>query len=325
MLTRVDSIPIRHDRYTDEQRAWIDEHYPDNPNERLAEMYAERFGEELTMAQLHAYGSNHGLRKTERAKHDALATYTDEENDFLREFIPGHSESEIIAAFAERFGRTLTVAAVSNRKVRLGVRSGTQGGCFRKGEAPPNKGKTWDEFMPPESQERCKTTWFRKGEIQGIAVERARPLLNVRDADGYLHIKVAPRNTEYSMQNWIPLSEFVWMQANGRDFPDGHHAVFADHDNRNFDPDNIVAVPDDVYPIVTGGGKRARSLPYYDRESLETAILHARVIRERTRLERASHTCKVCGKTFDARYKHQVTCDECLSKGLRAPRGRRKE
>ena len=32
-------------------------------------------------------------------------------------------------------------------------------GCFLKGHAPANKGKTWDEYMPKRSQKRCAKGW----------------------------------------------------------------------------------------------------------------------------------------------------------------------
>jgi hypothetical protein len=114
-------------RYTPEQHAWIAERYPTMTNTELAEAFTERFGMSVSQSSMHAYGSNHRLRKAEGVRDRALRTYTDEQNDFLREFIPGHTESEIVEAYRERFGVTLTLPQVGNRKTKLGVNSGTHG------------------------------------------------------------------------------------------------------------------------------------------------------------------------------------------------------
>lgn len=253
-----------------------------------------------------------------------VRVYTEKENDFFRQFVPGHSEREVVDAFEERFGRRLSLSQVRNRKARLGLKSGTKGGRFKPGQPSPNKGKHWGDFMSPEGQERCRATQFRKGDVSGIAKDVNRPLLDIRiHTNGHMCIKVDPRNKKNSMRAWIPLSHFVWMQHNGRDWPEDHRALFIDGDNRNFDPENIMAVPNGIYGIITGGSHRI-GMPWHDRESLETAMLHAQVIRERRRLELKNHVCGVCGKTFDARGVQQKTCDECLKAGKRAPgRGRR--
>jgi hypothetical protein len=298
-------------RYTPEQHAWIRGHYPTMGNAELAEAFVERFCEPVTRDTMNAYGTNHRLRKADGVKERALRTYTDEENDFLRSFIPGHSESEIADAFAERFGRRLRKSQIANRKTKLGVASGTHGGRFVKGQTPANKGRTWDEFMSSEGQAASRRTQFRKGERPHNAYHE---LLDEREDEDGAWVYVKPRNRRLASQNWIPKGRFVWMRANGRDWPEGHRAVFADRNRSNFDPDNIVPVPNDLYPIVTGGA-HGHALPYHDRKSLEVAITHARVIHERRRLELAPRKCKRCGGEFAPRFPRQRTCDECL--GLR--------
>jgi hypothetical protein len=114
------------------------------------------------------------------------------------------------------------------------------------------------------------------------------------------------------------------MAANGRDWPEGCMAVFADRDNRNLDPDNIVPVPRDLYVIVTGGA-HGKALPWHDRASLEVAMTHAQIIRERRRLETECHTCRTCGRTFKARFPHQANCDECLQSGRKLRRAKKSE
>ena len=312
--------------YTAEQHAWLADHYADMTNRELAAAFNERFGTDYaTPDKMGNYGAKHRLRKTPETFARRNVKYTEEQLDWLRWFIPGHHEREIIDAYEERFGERLTTSMVANLKHRLGVRSGTMGNRFARGHVPQNKGRTWDEMgISPELQERMRATTFKRGQLSGIAAERNRPLLDVREEpkSGYLQIKVAPRNREYPMQNWIPLAEFEWMAANGRDWPEGHRAVFADRDNRNLDPDNIVPVPSELYAIVTAGA-HGHALPWHDRESLEVAITHARLIRERRRLEMRPRTCGVCGREFEPTYPNAKTCRACLDSGRRSYGGGR--
>lgn len=308
--------------YTDEQHVWIAEHYADMTNGELAEAFNACFGGNATQSAMNAYGSNHKLRKSPEAFARRNRKYTDEQLEWLREYIPGHHEGEIVDAYEQKFGERLTVSMVANLKVKLGVQSGTHGGCFERGHVPHNKGRTWDDYGTPEGHERSRATCFKAGHLSGAAKERSAPLLDVREGrDGYLRIKVAPRNRKHSMGNWMSLAKFEWMAANGRDFPEGHRAMFADRDNRNFDPDNIVPVPQELYPILTGGA-HGRALPYHDRATLEVAITHAMVIHARARLERAPRACGCCGDVFTPEYRHQRTCRKCLDAGRRAPRRR---
>ena len=123
-------------RYTDEQKAWIAESYPSMANSDLARSFSERFGVHVTASMMRAYGANHRLRKSAEVMARRNVKYTDEMREFLRQFIPNHSESEIIEAFDDKYGIRLNSAKVGNLKVKLGVRSGTKGGCFERGMTP---------------------------------------------------------------------------------------------------------------------------------------------------------------------------------------------
>lgn len=314
--------------YTDEQHAWIRGHYADMTSKELAEAFNDEFGTDLaTPGRMRAYGSNNGLRKSRETLNRRSRKYTDEQLAWMRGYIPGHHEDEIIDAYERVFGERLTVSMVANLKVKLGVKSGTYGGRFERGLVPKNKGKTWDELgYPKETQERMRATTFKKGNLSGAAAKRARPLLDIREepTTGYLQIKVAPRNKANPMQNWMSLAKFEWMAANGRDWPDECRPMFADRDNRNFDPDNIVPVPNDLYGIVTGGAN-GHALPWHDRETLELAITHARLMRRRYELQKAPRKCGCCGETFEPEYPQQRTCRTCLDAGKRAPARRRRK
>lgn len=277
---------MRRHAYTPEQSAWLRMWYPVTTNRELADAFAAEFGEQVTPSMMNAWGNNHHVHKVDGVKEMANRKYTDEQLDFLREVIPGRPLSKVGELYEERYGVRLTHGALANLRTKLGVLCGVNAGRFRKGQEPPNKGRTWDEMgISEESQERMRATTFRKGNVSGAAAARLRPLLDVRtDPDGYRFIKVDPRGQRHSMQRWIPLGAFEWMKANGRDWPEGCRCVHADGDRQNDAAENIVPVPAELWPLVNHANPSA--LPWYDRETLEVAIVSARVTLRRSELER---------------------------------------
>lgn len=267
-------------------------------NRELAEAFTERFGRPMTQGSAQSYGNNHHLRKDEGVRSPAAqrGRYGPEQVAWAREHVPGHTTHEIVDGYRERFGETLTKGRLQRLKREAGVRQGTHGG-FAKGVPAWNKGRKWDEWMSEEGQRRVR---------EGQAYKPShRPhnayheLLDVRENEqcGPM-VYVSPRNAGSQAQKWIPLGKLEWMRANGRDFPEGHRLVHADHDRTNCDPENLVAVPEDVYAAVVGRPKGI-GIEYHDRESLEAAVALARLNRRRLELERsAPRACARCGETF---------------------------
>ena len=164
------------------------------------------------------------------------------------------------------------------------MRSGTHGGRFKKGNVPANKGKTWDEYGTPEGHARSRATCFAKGSVSGAAAERMQPLLHVRETRDGREIKVDPRDKRKPMGAWLPLGAFNWMAANGREWPEGCKCAHADHDPWNDDAGNIVPVPAELWPLVCGAVRG--QMPWHDRETLEVAIMSARVTHARNAKQR---------------------------------------
>jgi hypothetical protein len=65
---------------------------------------------------------------------------------------------------------------------------------------------------------------------------RLRPLGSENEKKGYVRVKIAQPNV------WKYKHIYIWESINGP-LPDGHIVIFADKDTRNFDPDNLIAVP----------------------------------------------------------------------------------
>ena len=277
---------------TDDQRAWLAEHYPQMTNAELLDALRVELGVTLTLTQLRNLAAkSHWIkepRTRDRAVSAGMGGMTTDELDFIRSHVPGHTWRETSAAFEQRYGRSLTRGQVKYACKRVGVKVGCNPVQFKRGHVPWTKGKKWDDYMNPETQRKLREggTLFRKGECSKYSEAMRRNLLDLyEDVNGRVQIYVAPRNAAYSAQRWIGYAQFVWMQANGQDWPEGYHAAFADHDDHNFDPENIVPVPMELLPFVMGGG-HGHALPYHDRESLELAIAHARLVRARAAAQR---------------------------------------
>lgn len=144
---------------------------------------------------------------------------------FMMDYIPGHEEKEIREAFNDRFGIILTEGQIGNFKNNYGVKSGTHGGCFKKGMIPQNKGKK----MSPEVYEKVKRTMFRKGNIppnhREVGTERI-------SKDGYIEVKVAEPN------KWELKHRIVWREHYG-EIKDGEVIIMIDGNSLNTNIENL--------------------------------------------------------------------------------------
>lgn len=293
-------------RKTAEESAWLAERYPATTNGELLDAFEHEFGWRMTRASLASWASGLGLRKASaRVDWEGHPEY----DEFLREYIPGHEECEIVDAFESEYGIRLTRSQVKNAKARVGVASGTHGGRFEPGREAWNKGRPQAEWMPPESVERTRATRFAKGQLPHNA--RDLPIGSERIAGGYVEVKVAerPSGEGPAHDNWRPKAHLVWERANGRALRPGEVVVFADGDRSNLDPENLVAMTRTEHNVIV-----ARGIPYADRETCETAVRIARLKMAASRASMRPRKCRACGREFVPRYGHQRTCDACLGR-----------
>lgn len=149
--------------------------------------------------------------------------------EFMMNFIPGHEESEIRAEFLEKFGIELSESQIGNFKHKYHIKSGTHGGCFKKGQKAHNKGKK----VSAETYRKVKPTMFRKGNIP----HNHREIGSTRiDTDGYVMIKIAEPN------KWQLLQRYIWEKENGRKLLKNECVIFLDGNKENFEPDNLMAI-----------------------------------------------------------------------------------
>ena len=304
---------MRANSWTPEEEAWLREAYPTHHNAELARMHAERFPDRprRTDKAINSRAKVWNLRKAEGFVRNPPVFWTPEKDEWFRAFVPGHHESDISAEHERLFGTPLTASQIGNRKAALGVKSGTVGGRFRKGEAHGFK----DEAHRRAFLEAGKATRFKKGEPQrrkGWVKPVGHERVNV---EGYVEVKVSDGLQERPNCNYRMKHHVVWERAHGGPVPPNTMIVFADRDKRNFDPDNLVAVPRSLWAVISRPG-----IPYHDAGSLGVAVNIARVRSAANGAACRPRTCWSCGATFGPRYPGQRTCDACLAAGKHAPK-----
>ena len=153
-----------------------------------------------------------------------LHKYTPEQLRFIEENIIKMSWKELTVKFNETFSTSLSHKALSATGKRYGIKS-SRTGCFPKNNQPWNKGKKGISIGGKQTQ-------FKKGHkpwnYMPVGSERV-------NADGYVDIKIADPN------KWKGKHILIWEELHGP-VPKGHAVIFADGNNRNFDPENLLLV-----------------------------------------------------------------------------------
>ena len=278
----------RDNAWTQEEEAWLRENYPNYVSRVLARMHAEAFpdGPARTESAIKAKGQKLRISKCDGFVRRETVFWTPERVEWFKEFVPGHEEREISAEHERIFGTPLSEAQIGNAKAKYGVKSGTKGGCFKKGFTPHNKGKTWDELgHTEEAKANMRTTQFKKGEIHDRRDGWIKPKGYERiSVDGYVEVKVRDSFVdgvqEKANKNYRMKHHIVWEQHHGP-IPPSTVITFADHDKRNFDIDNLVAVPRSLWSTIQRLG-----FPYSDAESLMAVMNIARLMQAKNGAKR---------------------------------------
>lgn len=176
--------------------------------------------------------------------------YTTEEQQFMTEYVPGHSYREIQKAFIEKFGWEISLSQV-NSYIGNHHLSTERTGRFQKGQEPPNKGKKGI------CAAGCEKSWFKKGHIPANYRSVGSERVNV---DGYIEVKVADPN------KWKLKHRVVWESVNGK-IPKGYIIIFRDNDKTNTDIDNLLLIKRGTHAVLNHTG-----LCEYSGEFKETAI-----------------------------------------------------
>lgn len=146
-------------------------------------------------------------------------------SQFLIEYIPGHSETEIRKAFLEKFGIELSKPTIKSFKSTHKIKSGTTGGQFTKGHIPANKGKK----VSPELYAKMQGTMFHKGNVPHNKAE----IGTERNLIGYIEVKVAEPNV-WELKHRVMYEKYYNIKLTSNDT-----IIFLDQNRFNFSKDNL--------------------------------------------------------------------------------------
>ena len=296
--------------WTEAEETDLRDLYPTVKNSEIAEILNSVHGNGRNARSVGQHARKLGLAKLDGYKRQVPRTFwNDERRNWFISFVPGHTEPEISAEHERIFGTPLTEGQIGSAKFVFGVKSGTTGGRFEPGHKTFNKGKTWDDFMPPESQERSRKTCFAKGNMPHNALDKPIGYERI-DEEGYTWVKLAERPSRQDCNdNWRQKHHLIWEQANGVPVPEKTQIVFANRDKTDFRPENLVAVPRSLWVAIV-----RNDMPYFDADSLRSCMKLAELKACIYAAELAPRDCKKCGEEFQPRYPHQQTCDVCLGR-----------
>ena len=259
-------------RYPKEVHDFIRENYNGRPVRELAVMTSEEFGIDFTYAKMKAYLNNHNYR-TGAPKGNPVgysSKYPAGMEDFVRSIAEGKSTQEIADLVNAEFGEgTITVQCMKAYKSNHGINTGLTG-RFEPGHIPATKGKTWDEYMSPEAQERSRQTTFKKGRVPHnggtpVGTMRVRHAQENRGGKPYIWQKTAEPNV------WRMKHVIEWEEHNGP-VPEGCMVTFADGNTMNWHIDNLILETKAQHAV-----KNRWGIHGYDQESAQAANMIADV------------------------------------------------
>ena len=245
-------------KWTKEQEDYLRKISPGKLDQQIANLINEKFGTSYTKAAVNTKRQKLGIKLS-----DWRTVWTDEVIQFMIENYEGKDNIELAALLNERFKLNTNGKRVCNvksnliRRKGINLRTGINRGCYRKGMAPANKGKKWDEFMSKEGQEKSRKTCFKKGNIPPCHREVGSERINV---DGYHEIKVEEPN------KWKLKHRVVYEQYYG-EIPKGIKIIFADGNKNNLDINNLIAVSSAEELHLNKDGLR-----FNDKELTETGL-----------------------------------------------------
>lgn len=172
-----------------------------------------------------------------------MIKWTEEKIDFLRQNAPRTPLKDLCIRFNNRFQTDATLDSISNALRKNKIYIGVNTGRFKKGQPALNKGKTWDEYMPKESQERCRKTCFQKGKNINNNHYHYRTIGDEKIVDGYVEVRIETinENREKGGRYWKPKHHIVYEEHYGP-IPKGYVCIFLDGNKRNFDISNLAII-----------------------------------------------------------------------------------
>lgn len=223
-------------RYSDDVIQNARQHSHELTKDDMAAELNLLFGTEFTRSSIRAFYKNHKLPASARA-----VTYSElwpaDVVKIVKENYYGKSYAELTELINTRTGRHYTIlqtrAYLRNHKLNTG-----RTGRFEKGRVSERKGKTWNDYMPAESQARSRATCYKPGHVPENQMQVGTI---VRNKDGYLLKKVSMTGDQ--RERWKFLHRLTWEEHNGP-IPAGMQVSFKDGNKQNCSPDNLMLLSD---------------------------------------------------------------------------------
>ena len=197
---------------------------------------------------------------------------TEEEHNFLVENVKGIGNKEITELLNKEFNKKFTVQQIKGYKNNRHLSSGLTG-QFVKGQKGWNKGLKWNDFMSKESQEKSRSTWFKKGNdpanMDPIGTEKWKLSHPKRNDEGFLYVKVQDKHGRF---NWKAKHRLLWENAYGK-IPKGYKVIFRDGNRHNITLENLALVSNSQMLILNN-----RNLIFEESELTDVGINIAKVI-----------------------------------------------
>lgn len=224
-------------KYTLEEEQFLKEYAPGHTYKEIRDQFNKRFEREITVNNVSSFlyirNIYTGVKKG----------YTDEEKQFLKEYIPGHTYKEIECEFNRRFGKEIPRKSLRNFRQYYHLKTG----CISSGRFKKNtKGAN---YRPVGSETVCK--------------------------NGYVIIKIADPSV------WRLKHKYIWEQAYG-EIPPGYTLLFADGNPQNITLDNLRLVSRKTQIVMAHEKMLSCGAEYID-----TAIAIAELKRARGEAENA--------------------------------------
>ena len=167
-----------------------------------------------------------------------IKQYTDEQNDFLRQY-PLLCRKELTAKFNEHFGTSKSVEAIRNHcRKQLGMRM-PPSGQFKKGCIP------WDKGLKGIHIKGSENGWFKKGNTRNeveIGTETKR--------NGITFIKYTDEHKEKRL-NFAPKHRVIWENHHGKIKNPKDVITFKDGNRENYDIENLELIPRGLFMTLT--------------------------------------------------------------------------
>ena len=160
-----------------------------------------------------------------------LLNITEELHNFIVANAKGIGNKELTELINKTFNRNFDVEQIKRYKHRYKISSGLTG-QFEKGHVSFNKGRKWDEYLSKESQERCRSTTYKKGDMPVNHREIGSERINIY---GYTEIKVGEPN------KWDLKHRVIYEKEYGK-VPKGCCLIFLDGNKQHIELSNLKLV-----------------------------------------------------------------------------------